>query len=100
MFFSYRTKQKIRVVISICLGYALLVAILAFAFPSEGKSFESSYLYWLVGLPAILFFYGIIERPITRKLNPPFWRGMSAWRRILLVVLCVALGVVAILFST
>lgn len=99
MFFAYRTKQRLRIVLVICLSYALLVAALAALFPTEGKTFASSFWRWFAVIPVGFCIYAVIELFGTWSLNRPFWQRMPSWSRILLLVLLIALGVAGFVFA-
>jgi hypothetical protein len=100
VFLAHRTRQRLRVVLASCTTYALVVAVVAVLFPCEGKSFASSFGWWLVAIPAGLAVYAALELFGTFGLGLPFWPRMPSWARVLLLVLLISLGAVgAVLLS-
>jgi hypothetical protein len=98
VFLAHRTWQRLRVVLASCATYALVVAVVAALFPREGKSFASSFGWWLVAIPAVLLFYAALELFGTWGLGLPFWQRMPSWVRVLLLVLLVSLCAVGGVF--
>ena len=100
MFLPHRTRQRFRVVLASCIGYALVVFVVAALFPREGKSFASSFGWWCVAIPTGLAAYAALELCGTWGLGLPLWQRMPSWARVLFLVLLVSLGVVgAVLLS-
>jgi hypothetical protein len=83
--FAHRTKQRIRVALTVCAVYALLVAAVAAVFPHEGKSFASSFGWWLLAVPFGLVAYAALELFGTWSLSLPFWQRMPSWARVFLL---------------
>ena len=92
MFFAHRTKQRFLIALVACIAYALLVATVAAVFPRDGKSFASSFGWWLVAIPVGLVIYGALELFGTWSLDLPFWKRMPSWARVLLLVALISLG--------
>lgn len=90
MFFAHRTRQRIRIALVASLLYALLVASIAALFPQEGKSFLSSFGWWMVAIPVCVATYAALELFGTWSLELPFWRRMPSWARVLLLVTIVS----------
>jgi membrane protease YdiL (CAAX protease family) len=99
MFVTYRTKKHMRIVLFICLVYAVLTAAAAAIFPREGKNFASSYAWWLLAIPVILVVYAALEGLGTWFLGLSFWNRIPSWARILLLVLVmsfISVGVILV----
>lgn len=98
MFFAHRTKQRIRIAIAACIAYALLVAATAAIFPRDGKTFASSFGWWLLAIPVGLGAYAALELFGTRGLGLSFWQRMPSWARVFLLVAVISLGAVGAVF--
>lgn len=98
MFISYRTKQRFRIALAVCLAYALLVAILAALFPTEGRSFSSSFWRWSIAVPVYFCIYVFLELFGAWFLDHSYFHRMSSWVRILFLVLLIVLIVVVVVF--
>ena len=97
MFLAHRTRQRLCVVLASCVVYALVIAVVAMLFPREGKSFASSFGWWLVAIPAGIAAYAALEVFGTWSLDRPFWQSLPRWARILLLVLLISFGVIGTL---
>jgi hypothetical protein len=98
VFFAYRTKQRFRVALAICVVYALLVAMVAAVFPYEGRSFASLFGWLLLAIPVGLVGYAALEFFGTWGLGLPFWQRMSNWVRVLLLVALISVGAAGVAF--
>ena len=96
MFIAHRTKQRFRVALAVCVVYALLVATVAAVFPREGKSFASSFGWWLLAIPFGLVVYAALEFFGTWSLGLPFWHRMPGWARVLLLVALISFCAVGV----
>jgi phosphoglycerol transferase MdoB-like AlkP superfamily enzyme len=98
MFFAHRTRQRILIALAACIAYALLVAAAAAIFPRDGKSFASSFGWWLLAIPVGLVAYAALELIGTWSLGLSFWQRMPSWARVLLLVVVISLGAVGAIF--
>lgn len=99
MFFAHRTRQRFRVALVAWVVYAAIVATAAALYPREGKSFASSFVWWLAAIPVALVAYAALELFGTWSLGLPFWRRMPSWARVILLVAIICLVVVAVAFG-
>ena len=99
MFFAHRTKQRLRVALAVGVSYALMVGIVAAAFPRVGKNFVSSFGWWMLVIPTGLVAYATIELFGTWGLGLHFWQRMPTWVRVPFLVVTVCLCVVVVAFA-
>jgi hypothetical protein len=100
VFFAHRMKQRFRIALAVGVAYALMVTTVAAVFPREGKSFVSSFGWWLLAIPVGLVVYAAVELSGTWSLGLPFWQRMPSWARVLLLVAIISCGAVGVAFVT
>ena len=83
--------RNLRILLALCIGYALLVAVLSTLFPLKGHSPGFSFVWWLAGLSVCLIAYAVLEFAGTWSLERPFWRRLPSWARVSLLVAVVCL---------
>jgi hypothetical protein len=98
MFFARRTRQRIRIAAIACIAYAVLVAVAAAIYPRDERIFASSFGWWLVAFPVVLFAYAAIELICTWGLCQSFWQRLSTWARVLLLVALISFFAVGAVF--
>jgi hypothetical protein len=94
MYFSERTRQRIRIGLYVVAVYGGVVLLLAWVFPSASV-FGISFAKWFLGILLFLVTYVTLEWLGSKLLALPFWARMTSPVRILLLVFVIALVVAA-----
>lgn len=98
MRYQGRFKKTRHIVLMASLAYVLFIAALAWAFPSDGRSFLSSYGRWFLAVPLCLVLYAALEALGTWTFGLVPWQRMPRWGRICLMLVLLPALIVIVLF--
>ena len=95
---AIKTARRLRSFFAVLGAFLLIVGAIALIAPTGDRSFSSSYLSWLVGVPAFVGIWFAVEWCGTLVLDRPFWKEMPSAMRVILLVFLVVLIIVAYLY--
>lgn len=95
---AIKTIRRVRSFLAVLSIFVLIVGCFTLVSPVRDYTFSHSYVWWLVGVPAYLGVWFVLEWCGTFLLELPFWQKMPSVLRIIFLVLLIVLVVVAYLF--